>query len=502
MLRLTRGLLITGVCTLLLCGGLQVAAVASVGRVSGVKVGAQNRCAATLRVTWRAISGASYQVRWASSKRGLRSATPLAARRHVATIGPVAVSGPSFIQVRALRHGRAGAWSKTEKARFRSARFGQPCALSGHGVPGGVQFTWGATPGASGYRVRWAASPHGEWPATPSYVSGWLPGTARSSSFAVPTAPQSGDHMLAVAYANPVWGQLEARNKNGTVRHSQGWTPVFPARPDPGSGDPLRVGTYNVMLDPTGARAQAIAENIRSHGLGVVALQESNATSAPAVAAALGTDWDYAPQRMGTPQSIVFRKSSFRALGSGYFDVRNPKDPATPIRTPWVLLQPANASARSQAFYVVSAHVTEDDRKSAMDRKRDAGLIAQDVMNGINGVNANNARPVIVAGDLHYLREPFGDQPGYVEAPPTFVRGGYYDAMAALAKANIDYPTFSGQQHQDVAQSGVSPRADYIMLKGFRSSNAYVNVANWTYGGSMPSDHNLVYADLTVPFTG
>jgi hypothetical protein len=38
------------------------------------------------------------------------------------------------------------------------------------------------------------------------------------------------------------------------------------------------------------------------------------------------------------------------------------------------------------------------------------------------------------------------------------------------------------------------------MLKGFRGSNAYTTVANWTWGGITPSDHNLVYADVTVPY--
>ncbi|MBW8750091.1 MAG: hypothetical protein JF565_01535 [Propionibacteriales bacterium] len=504
MLRWVRRLLATGLCTLLLCGGLEAAAHAGVARVSGVHVGAQNRCAATMRVKWRAVKGASYQVRWASSKSRLAAANLLSVGHHVASVGPLSVSGPSFIQVRAVRQGKPGAWSKIGKGRFSSARFGQPCALSGHGVPGGVEFTWNATPGASAYRVRWAAAPFGKWPDTASYVSGWLPGTARASDFAVPVTPQSGDHMLGVAYANPIWGQLEARNKKGTVRRSQGWQPVFPAPPDPGAGDPLRVGTYNTMLDPTGARAQVIAENIRSHGLGVAALQESGPTSAPAIAAALGAGWDYAPKGAPTPQTIVYRSSAYRLLASGAFYVANPKQPSTPIDTPWALLQPVNGSAHSQAVYVVSMHVTEDPNKSVMDRKRDAGLMAQSVMDEMNRINTAG-RPVIVAGDLHYLREPFTDTPGYVEAPPTLVRGGYYDAMAAVSKTNVGYQTFNGGNgttapHQDLSQSGVAPRADYIMLKGFRGSNAYVNVANWSLNGVTPSDHNLVYADVTVPF--
>jgi hypothetical protein len=496
--RLLGRLLITGTCALLICAGLQIAADASVARVAGVHAGAQNRCAGTVRVKWHAVKGATYQVRWASARSRLGAATPLAARRHAASIGPVPVSGATYVQVRAVRHGKAGAWSKTEKVRFGSSRFGQPCALSGHGVPGGVEFTWGATPGATRYRVRWAAAPFGKWPDGATYVSGWLPGTARSSVFAVSQTPQAGDHMLGVAYANPVWGQLEARNAKGTVRHSAGYTPVFPAVPDPGPGTPLRIGTYNVETAPAGARAHAIAVNISTHGLGVVALQEANATTADAVVRELGGDWTYVAYP-NTPQQILYRSGSYvYDKAQGTIPVHNYATGAT-INTPWVRLKPARASSAEQSFYVVSAHFQENPNSSAMDKKQQTGLEAQAVMAGINAANTSGS-PVIVAGDMHYLREPFSDVGGYVEAPPTFVRGGYYDAMAALSKVNVGYATFNGGQRQDPSQTGVSPRADYIMLKGFRGSNAYVNVANWSLGGSIPSDHNLVYADVTVPF--
>jgi hypothetical protein len=506
MMRWVRRLLATGLCTLLLCGGLQAAAHAGVGRVSGLHVGAQDRCAGTLRVKWHAVKGATYQVRWASSRRGLGGARPLSVARRAASVGPVSTSGTSFVQVRAVRHGKTGGWSKVGKARFGSSRFGQPCDLSGHGVPGGVQFTWGATPGATGYRVRWSAAPFGKWPETATYVSGWLPGSARSSVFGVPGSPQTGDHMLGVAYANPVWGQLEARNKRGTVRHSQGFVPVFPTPPDPGSGVPLRIGTYNVMTAPAGPRAHAIAANISQHGLGVVALQESNTATAQAVVGELGGDWTYVSYQ-NTPQQILYRSGSYVVdnRSQGTIDVHNYATGGT-IVTPWVRLKPATDATGAHSFYVVSAHFQENPNSSALEKKQQTGLDAQAVMAGINAANGAG-RPVIVAGDLHYLREPFSDVPGYVEAPPTFVRGGYYDAMAAVTKTNIGYQTFNAGNgttapHQDFSQSGVAPRADYIMLKGFRSSNAYVNVANWSLNGLTPSDHNLVYADVTVPFPG
>jgi hypothetical protein len=489
MLRWFRRLLVIAMTTLLLCTGMQLTAEAGVGRVSGVHVGAQNRCAGTMRVKWHRVAGATYQVRWASAKSGLGAAQPIAVSRRSTTVGPLS-GGKAFIQVRAVRHGKAGTWSKVEKERFGAARFGQPCALSGHGVSNGVQFTWNPTSGATRYRVRWAAAPFGKWPDGASYVSGWLPGSARSSTFGVSATPQAGDHMLGVAYANPVWGQLEARNSNGTVRHSAGFVPVFPAAPDPGPGDPVRIGSYNVMTAPAGTRTQAIAANISQHGLGVVALQESSATTAAAIVAALGGDWTYVSYT-NTPQQILYRSGSYVYDGEkNTIAVHNYATGGT-INTPWVRLRSVRGA---RSFYVVSAHFQDNPNSGVMDRKAQTGQEAQTIVDAMAGKG-----PVIVAGDLHYLREPFGDVPGYLEGPVKFVRSGYYDAMAALSKTNINYPTFNGGARQEPSQTGVSPRADYILLKGFRGSAAYVNVANWSYGGLIPSDHNLVYADVVVP---
>lgn len=394
---------------------------------------------------------------------------------------------------------RAGAACPAPRPATRLAR----PQLAASGVPGGVRFTWPCTKGATRYRVAWSAAPYGKWPGTRSYVSGWLGRWARSSAFAVPAVPQSGDHMLAVQYANPVFGQLDVRNKRGRVRRSTGWVPVFPTPPDPGTGDALRVGTYNVMTAPAGARATAIAANISSHGLGIVALQEAATSTAQAIVAALGPGWAYVPYA-NSPEQILYRTSGYRLLGSGFFDVFNAKTPATPLVTPWARFALVNPSAGSRPFYVMSSHVTEDAAKSVMDRKAEAGREARDMMAGINAVNTGGD-PVVLGADLHYLREPFTDVPGYVEAPPTLVRGGYYDAMAAQAKTNIAYSTFNGGNGttapvQQPVLSGVCGRADYLMLKGFRGSRAYVNVANWSYNGVTPSDHNLVYADVVVPF--
>jgi hypothetical protein len=504
LLRFLRRLGVTGMLLLLVLVGLQATADASdVARVSGVAVRSQNWCGSSLRVGWRAVPGATYQVRWASAKARLRTATPVATRRHATSIGPLA-GGTTFFQVRAVRHGRAGAWSGVRSGRFTSHWPAEP-RMTGNGVPGGVQFTWGCTQYASRYRVAWAAAPFGSWPTTPNYVSGWLPQYARSSTFAVPATPQPGDHMLGVAYANPVYGRLEAGNPSGGVRRATNWVPVFPTPPDPGTGDAVRLGTYNVLGAPTGGpRVQAIAANISSHGLGIVALQEATTTTAQALVSTLGGGWAYVPYT-GTTEQIIYRSSWYGVAAKGTFSMPHPAS-STPITVPWARLTATGGSSRSQPVYVVSAHILENPSASTMTMKHDAGVDAQALMAGIGAVNVTGA-PVVIAGDLQYLREPYGDVANYVEAPPTLVRGGYYDAMAAVSKININYPTYNSGNGttappQAPAKSGVSPRCDYIMLKGFRSSNAYVNVANWSLNGLTPSDHNLVYADLTVPFSG
>ena len=406
---------------------------------------------------------------------------------------------------------RAGTVAQAHRSRAacpstRTTRLARP-SLSAVSVPGGVRFAWGCTRGVKRYRVAWAAAPFGKWPGRRSYVTGWLPKSARSSTFAVSSVPHSGDYMLGVQYANPVYGQLDVKNARGRVRHSTGWVPVFPTPPNPGPGDSLRVGTYNVLGRPNSANAPsriaAIAANIRSHGLQIVALQEADASTADSVATALGADWKYV-RYTGSSRQILFRSGAYALQAQGIFTVSNPLTPSEPLATPWARFLPVQASAGSQAVMIVSAHVTESPTRSAMGKKHDAGVVASQIMAGVNAANAGGS-PVVVAGDLHYLREPWGDVPGYVEAPPTLVRGGYYDAMAALAKYNIAYSTYNGGNGVRAAaqtpnKSGVAPRSDYVMLKGFRGSRAYVNVPNWSWNGVTPSDHNLVYADVVVPF--
>ena len=514
MMRRATRVLIALLCTLLIVSLGPTAAEARKGRgkksmrVSAVTRAGQDWYHAKLLVKWRAVPGASYEMRWAYTPAKLSESSLVRSGTSGGTYtGSLDRGKVWYVQVRAVRNGVAGPWSRTRGMRFINY-WPKPPVLSRAGLPGAVQFKWNYTPYASRYRVRWSPAWYGQWPSGPSYVDrssgGWVGQAARRSTFQVPWRPAAGDNYLAVDYANPVFAQIEANNafRSGASQRSK-WVAAFPVPPTPPSGDPVRMGTYNVMLFPTGSRAAAIARNISTHGLTVVALQEANSATANAVASYLGGGWRAAASGLssGVGQQILYRSDKFSLVGSGRFDVPNPRVPSQPLSTPWVRL---SANGRdSQNFWVVSVHFSEDPSKSPLEKNRDTGLAAQAVMRHMDALNYGD-EPVVVAGDLRYGREPYGDPAGYTAAQPTFVRGGYYDAMAAVKRTNVQYSIVNVENgkpsaHQAVHPSGLGPRSDHILVKGFRGSSQYVNVVNWSTGGLVPSDHNLVYADIAIP---
>lgn len=475
------------------------------GKVVGVTRAGQDWYHAKLRVRWRAVPGASYQMRWSYTPSKLGYSRVIRSGTSGGTYTGAVDRGKTwYVQVRAIRSGRVGPWSAVRGLRFVNA-WPNPPRLSGAGLPGAVKFNWAYTPYASRYRVRWSPAWYGQWPSSAAYVNrssgGWVGQTARTSTYTVPSHAAAGDNFLAVDYANPVFAQIEANNgyRAGASQLSK-WIAAFPVPPKPAAGDAVRMGTYNVMLFPTGTRAKAIANNISSHGVTVAALQEANTATAQAVVSYLGSAWRAAPSGSGTGQQILYRNDKFSLVSSGKFDVPNPKAPSQPTSTPWARLYTRTPNqGHSQNFFVVSVHFSENSSKSKVQQNRDTGLAAQAAMRAINSANYGGV-PVIVAGDMRYGREPYGDPAGYTPAQPTFVRGGYYDSMAALKKTNYQYSVVSNRAHQTPHPSGLGPRSDHILIKGARGSLQYVNVANWSYGGSIPSDHNLVFADLAIPY--
>lgn len=513
-------LLITALCSVLLVSVCATSADArgrgkKVPRVSGITRVGQDWYNAKLQVKWRAVPGSSYQMRWSYTPSKLSYSKVVSTGTSGGTYtSALDRSKTWYLQVRAIRSGKIGAWSRTRGLNFLNAWPRVP-TLSASSLPGAVRFSWPYTPYASRYRVRWSAAWYGMWPGSANYVNrssgGWASQYDRSTVYNVPARPGAGDNFLAPDYANPVFGQVEANNAynpHASASLRSKWVMAFPKPPAPPAGDPVRMGSYNVMLYPTGSRAAAVANNISSHGVNLVALQEANPATASAVVSSLGSNWRAAPSGMvsGMGQQILYRADKFSLVDSGSYTVWSPKNPSKPAPTPWVRLS-TKSSARpqnSQSFFVTSVHFSEDSSKSPLERARDTGISAKDAMNAMNKVNYGN-EPVIVAGDLRYGREPYGDYAGYTAAQPTFVRGGYYDTMAALRRSGSQYsivnavngtPTASQTPHP----SGLGPRSDHILVKGFRGSSSYTNVVNWKYAGSVPSDHNLIFSDIAIPF--
>jgi len=506
--RTMRGVLIALACALVLVGlngsPSEARGLKKITKISRV---AQDWYHGKLKVSWRGAKGVTYQMRYAASPSALSTAPARWTGTSRGTYTQTLDRGKTwFFQVRAFKKGIVGPWSRIRQLRFVNRWPGTPVPTATR-LPGAVQFNWNLTPNASRYRVRWSPAWYGGWPGAATYTSeNWLSQYIRSSTFTVPTTPRPGDGMLAVPYANPVFGQVQANNAyvtSQTATHLSKWVVAWPKAPAPAPGDPVRLGAYNVMLNPTGARAQAVAHNISSHNLTMVALQEASDKTATALLGYLGSSWR-AVSTSSNSQQILYRSDLFTAQSAGAFNVDNPRSPSTPVITPWARFAHKNqVSGDSQSFYVVSAHFTEDASKSAMARNADTGDNARQTMAAINQINYAG-EPTIVAGDLRYGREPWGDVPGYVPAQPTFVRSGYYDAMASQAMHGNTYSTVNSIAGKPTARqapnaAGLGPRSDYILMKGITGSKSYYNIANWSYNGTVPTDHNLIFSDILIP---
>lgn len=413
--------------------------------------------------------------------------------------------------------------AKKKKKKKKKVHRPGPTTATATGVSGGIRISWRGVRYANRYRAKWAPSAWDTWPGGPFYVYGengksWLPGALRSAIHRVPTDAAHDSTMTAVPYGNPVFAQVLTGNSLKPKAHAarSKWVHAWPTLPTPAAGDPVRFGTYNLLLaSDLPSRMPVEAKNIADHHLDIVALQEVGAYAdemAADVSRASGRTWAVADDSTSSEMHIIYDTAKFRVLGSGLLNdesggtaIVNHKTGAT-LSTPWALLAPVASSTWSQPFLVVSAHFVPHlaaDGTHQAANNRDTGQNATAVLSKIAILAKRldlGADPVIIAGDFTSNNEVHGDAH---PAQPTIVRAGYYDAMASLSRTGVAYSTVNKRAHESASPSGVGGRPDSIFLKGIQGSVSYVNVANW-YGGQAkpPSDHNLVYADIRVPQAG
>ncbi len=335
----------------------------------------------------------------------------------------------------------------------------------------------------------------------------WLPASARYRTQALPTNPAQDPRMSAVPFGNAVFARVQAANGKRLGAWSA-WKVAWPGVPRPAAGDPVRLGTYNVMLagrENWAARMPRIAQNIAARGLGIVALQETLSTDGTGVADRLtqltGHTWRVAPTGQ-TEGRILYDTQRFALTGSGKLNDYSPSNQrvvsyrtGVEIPLPWARLR---ALGSYETFVVVSIHFAPSDTGSVPTARsnQQTGASARAVVAALNKL-AGTSEPAVITGDFAGGYARWGDPN---PAQPTLVRLGWYDAMASMTRLGLKYSTVN-QLAPQRATTAVAGRADGIFLRGIRGTTRYMNVANYYMPGTHrpPSDHNLVWSDFQVP---
>lgn len=525
---------VTGVAVLaMVLGSTTIAEAASKpAQVSGVAAGAQQWAAKAVTAAWTKTAGAtSYTAKWSTDPR-FGSATYGNSTSTSITVPTPRPAVNYYVVVAARNAAGLGAWSKplTVKLAPRSvASFGSVTATP---VAGGVRVDFDAVPYASDYRVRWSAGPNEN--RTPDrwqeHYSPWFSAFTPSRSFSY-TVPTSDADLTSVAYANPVFIRIQARNTyydSAYVRKSvqvSAWP--LPATPDP-AGEAMHVASYNVLCstcEPSGGspwstRAPAIAGLVNSVDPDILTVMEANGPSGGTQSTQAYLDLqrrftrlrlvdpDPAPSTLSEPGTrIYYDPQLFTVTRSGRLpgvkDYRVfPESAAPDTQIPWAELVRRDAPATR--VIVVAAHygvpsASYPSGKKAMLGKNSSQVLA--ALDRVDSLGSTGQRlPVVFAGDLNDHRYPENATDG---AQATLVRGGFYDSAASQRRVGTAKPTFNGlvppsRQVDDANQDGL--RIDYILTRGFTGSTSFTN--RWNPGGTViPSDHNLIDAVVRLPAT-
>lgn len=503
----------------LLVPGADAAAKAP-AKVTGLSMTGQDWYNAKIKLKWKAVSGATYQVRWAPSKTKLSSAKVYPSKT-ASTTSPTLSDRcvPWYAQVRAVKTGKVGPWSSATYVKIKTGRPAVPTPnVSGQTSLTSAQVRWTYGANVARTKLHWSAAPDKKWVGFERYTA-WAPQTARSLSVPLPTEPDEYDRMLAPQYGNPVFGRLQVNNGCADYLQMTKYFAMFPKAADPGSaatGDRLAVASYNVEGAPTfkdgdGTKINNVAANIKSRNLDIVLLQEATSATAADLVSTLGGDWAAAASIAPlTPQQVLYRTSKYTDVSTA--DVGSPSDQtaATPLPTPAVRLDPVDTASRS--LLVVSVHLEDrwkfDENATSLQRREHLNAAATALNRKIKAANPDGL-PVIVGGDL---RGRPVDKQGNVsfcdentkgckaEAQAVFVRDGYRDSQSAVTKLGLDYGTVVGHSALRKVTWGFAGRADYLLFKGVTGVSRYENVVKFSTSPAQQSDHTMIVSTVYIPF--
>ncbi|MFT4164125.1 MAG: endonuclease/exonuclease/phosphatase family protein [Microlunatus sp.] len=150
-----------------------------------------------------------------------------------------------------------------------------------------------------------------------------------------------------------------------------------------------------------------------------------------------------------------------------------------------------------QRFWAVAAHLDERHSTSKTTGPKYDQLRATQARSILTLISSLNTKgyPVILGADINTWQS---DKSGY-SGHDVLVAGGFYDTLAADVKINPQFTTSNGFKTTLTPNgNGVGSHLDVVMVKGGRGgADRWVNVMQ-NPDANRPSDHNLVYADITI----
>jgi endonuclease/exonuclease/phosphatase family metal-dependent hydrolase len=368
--------------------------------------------------------------------------------------------------------------------------------------------------------------------------------SAKARSFTL-TAAQLKTAGASVTSANHLYYRFRAMDttKHGTkVRHwpYQQSVAVMPEMPST-DGTPLRVASFNVRSAKVSGhawlpRAPLVAKEIIAADPGIVAVQElgpgrADGKDGSTVGSIRQTDdlvkelYDHGAGQYQLVRSTSFIKpgttegsqgarilydtnrfalvtncpqttdgSSYNPSCSITLPIRSSDSKSITRRSSYAEFQDLSTGGE---FFVASLHLDERHSTNATTEKSYETLRGQQMATVIARMKALNTDnlPVIIAGDLNsWQNNQHGDR-----AHDALISAGYYDTAAAKTQVNTQYTTYNNfVKTITVNPSGWGARLDVIAIKGVTGATKFENVMKKT-NSDRPSDHNLVYTDLTLP---
>lgn len=517
-------------CLVVVAPATASAAVSPPPQVSSVRLTGQDWPTKRVQIGWASQAGVTYVLKWSTSP-SFATKTYLDVTAPSAWLTGIEPGTDYYVVVASKKSGVSGKWSATFKTRLVPKSVSVPTNVQARGAAGGVDVSWNGD-NASDYEIRASAGPNPNR-VPDRWSSRWVPwfdafGSSSRSRF----VPSTRGDLTDVAYGNPIYAQVYARNTffDASAYKRSAQVVAWPKPTEPvAAGLPVNFGSYNVMCStcegtsgrPWSERRAGVARNIANARLDIVTLQEASGPALVSNASvysdidALLPDMslvDAAPYSRGKGDQgarILYNPTKFEVVASGLLTGvkdNRPKPAQADLNLPWAKLRALDGSGVT--VLVVSGHFALPSTTDPEARKTLLGQNSRQLIEALRVANAPTAAgvslPVILGADLNDSRFPENRIDG---AQPTLVRdGGFYDASASLKRVGTERSTFNylvppSEQTSNpriVDPNGDGQRIDYILTQGFRGSTQFINHFD---GGSspIPSDHNLISSQLMVP---